>query len=77
MPFIGDRDTVDDVMRIALGNRADGVTRDGTAAHIPDAGDRDAVDREMLRTYAHDLATVRCRISKTNHIAHRLPFVVA
>jgi hypothetical protein len=58
MPFIGDRDAIDHVVRIAFGNRADGVTRDGTAAHIPNAGDRNAVDRKLLGAYAHDLATV-------------------
>ena len=77
MPFIGDRDAVDDMMRIAFGNRADRVTRDRTTAHIPNAGDGNAVDRKMMGTYAHDLATVRRRVAKTNYVGHHSAFIVA
>ena len=58
VPFVSDRDTVDDVVRVALGNDANGMSRDRTTAHVAHAGHRDAVNREMLRTHAHDLAAV-------------------
>jgi hypothetical protein len=52
-------DAVDDVMRIALGNRAFFMAFDGTTAYIADASDWDAVDREVRCAHAFDLAAVR------------------
>lgn len=57
--IVGDRNPVDDVMRIAFGNRAVIVALDRATTHIANPGDRNAVDREVIRAHALDLAAVR------------------
>ena len=63
MPVVSDRNIVDDVMRVAFGNRAVVVSLDWATAYIADTGDRDAVDREVSCTHALDLAAVRCGVA--------------
>lgn len=70
MPFVSDGDSIDEVMQIALGNRAIFMSLDGTTAWIADAGDRNAVDRKMRCADAFDLATVARGVTETNGITH-------
>jgi hypothetical protein len=67
-------DAVDDVMRIALGNRAFFMAFDGTTAYIADASDWDAVDREMVGADAFDLAAVGGGVAEADNVAHFQPF---
>ena len=59
MPIVGDGNAIDDVARIALGNRAFVMPLDGTTACVTDAGDRNSVDRKMRGADTYDLATMR------------------
>lgn len=59
MAVVGDGKAVDDVARIAFGNRAFIMSFDGTTAWVTDAGDRYAVDRNMRGADTFDLATMR------------------
>ena len=63
MPIVGDRNAVDDVAGVALGNRAFPMSLDGTTACVTDAGDRYAVDRELRGVHAFYLAAMRCFIT--------------
>jgi len=63
MTFVGYRNAIDDVMRIAFCNRALVVSFDRAAAWIADAGDRNAAHREVGGADAFYLAAVRGRIT--------------
>jgi hypothetical protein len=52
-------DAVDDVMRIAFGNRAVVVSLDWTTAFVAYAGNGNAADREVRCAHAFDFAAVR------------------
>jgi len=59
MPIVGNGYAVDNVTRIAFGNRAFIMSLDGTTASIPDAGDRYFVDRKIRGAHTFHLATMR------------------
>ena len=63
MPIVGNGNAVDDVTRIAFGNRAFVMSLDGTTALVTDAGDRYSVDRKIRGAHAFDLATMRCCVT--------------
>lgn len=75
MPFVGDCHIVDDVTRTTFGNLAVVVSFNRTTACIADACDRFAIDREVVRAYADDLAAVRRRVPETNDVGHRSSFL--
>lgn len=74
MPVIGDGNAVNDVIWFAFRNGAVVMFFDGATAHIPDASDRNAVNREMICAGTLDLAAMRRGVAKTNHISHGLTF---
>lgn len=76
MPFMRYGDAIDDVVWIALCDRAVVMTFDRTTADIANAGNRDAADRKMMCADAFNLTSVRSRVAETDHIAHRSPFFV-
>jgi len=47
MPIIGNGNAVDDMCRIAFGNRAFVMAFDGTTTKVTNAGNRDPFHREM------------------------------
>ena len=59
MPIVGNGNAVDNVTRIAFGNRAFVVSLDGTTACVTDAGNRYSVDRKIRGAHTFDLATMR------------------
>jgi hypothetical protein len=63
MSVVGNGNAVDDVARIAFGNRAFLMPLDGTTACVTDAGDRDFINREVRGAHTFDLATMRRRIT--------------
>ena len=76
VPFIGDGNTIDDVMRIAFRNRAVVMSLDGTTANIAEACDRNAVNRDVGGAHTHDLAAVRGGVTEANDVTHRGPCYV-
>lgn len=75
MPVVGDSNAVNNVVWFAFGNGAVVMSFDGATAYIPDASDWNAVNCKIIRADTLDLAAMRCRIAKTNHISHRLTFL--
>ena len=59
MPIVGNGNAVDDVTRIAFGNRTFDMSLDGTTACVTDAGDRYSVDSKMRGAHTFNLATMR------------------
>ncbi len=76
MPVEGDSNPVNDVVWFSFGNGAVVMSLDGAAAYIPDASDRNAVNRKMICAGTLDLAAMRCGVAKTNHVPHRLTFLL-
>ena len=76
MPVVGDSNPVNDVVWFAFSNGAVVMSFNGATAYISDASDRNAVNREMICIGTLDLATMRCGIAETNHISHRLTFLL-
>lgn len=76
MPFVGDGNAVNHVIRIAFGNGAVVVSLDGTTAYIADASDRDAVNREVGCAHTLDLPAMGRGVTETNHISHRSSFLL-
>lgn len=76
MSVVGDGNAINDVIRLSFGNGAAVMPFDGATAYIPDASDRNAVNRKMICAGTLDLTAMRRGVAKTNHISHRLTFLL-
>jgi hypothetical protein len=76
MPVIGDSNAINDVVWFSFGNGTVVMSFDGATAYIPDASNRNAVNRKMVCAGTLDLAAVRRGVAKTNYIPHRLTFLL-
>ena len=76
MPIVGDGNPVNDVVRFSFRNGAVVMSFDGATAYIPDASDRNAVNRKIICANTLDLAAMRRGVAKTNHVSHGLTFLL-